>query len=102
MLTYNFLKQLTLCTVTFRVKDGSGFYGVRPFDVEFVFVDQGKMVCDVLIDPIQQDPRTGEWTFAATIGTALGLRLSEALKTTIRVYTKELTQQLSEMFMEDL
>ena len=98
MLIYTFLKQLTLCTVEFRIKSDSGF---RPFEIEFVFVDQGKMICDVVIDPIQQDPRTGEWSFAATIGTSFGLRLSADLRNSIREYTKELTRELSEMLMED-
>jgi len=93
---------MTLCTVDFRPRGSQGFYGSGPFEAEFVFVDNGKLVCNVVVNPIQQDPRTGEWRLMINIGTAFGLRLSEALKTTIRRYTKEVTEQLRDMFMEDL
>jgi len=84
------------------MRGSQGFYKHGPFEVEFVFVDNGKLVCDVIVDSIQQDPRTGKWRLMINIGTPFGLQLSKALKTTIRKYTKEATEQLCDMFMEDL
>jgi hypothetical protein len=101
LLIYNFLKQLDLCTVEFRPKGSSGYNGTRPFETELVFVDNGKLVCDVVIDPVGRDLRTGEWTLIATIGTAFGLRLSDDLRNSIREYAKEITRQMYEMFMGD-